>query len=145
MHGHYKIKDPILCFLTVILMMTRCVDVKDHGYKNLNMSLYTCMAYDCHSGTQLRIFPPISGRHLDHLGEDGGPVGLGCETCHFKYYGNLQHKNGFINGFNWLYNARTPGTIVFFDTDLPGATWDPNTGNCSGLPGGSCHGTENWY
>ena len=145
MHHHTINKKIIFCFSILIFMMTGCVDVKDHGFNNLNMSLFICTAFDCHNGTQLRIFPPVSGRHLDHLGFDENAVSRGCETCHYKYYGNSLHKNAFINGFNWLYNVRTSGNIVIFGPNLPGATWDPNTGNCSGLPAGPCHGTENWY
>jgi hypothetical protein len=138
-------KNPIFCLLIVILTMAGCGDAKNPGFTNINDKYLTCMAFDCHSGTQLRIFPPVSGVHLTHLGLGEG-ASLGCESCHYQYYNNSQHKNGFINGFNWLYNAKTSGTIVFFGTDLPGVTWDSSTGICGSTPAG-CHGgnSPNWY
>ena len=128
---------------TVLCFMCACSDTEFSESASINPNYLTCLAFDCHSGTQLKIFPPVSGAHLSHLGGEEG-ASIGCETCHYRYYTNPLHKNGFINGFNWLYNSSAPGTIVIWDTNIaPGASFDKTTLTCSGLPGG-CHGDRQW-
>ncbi|MBN1497917.1 MAG: cytochrome c3 family protein [Spirochaetes bacterium] len=138
----------------MVMAQSGCSEVKKSGLDEINMTTLSgvCMAFNCHNGTELRIFPPISGGHLTHL--DSAKIGfkLNCASCHNRYknsQGGL-HKNGFINGYNWLYGTKTPGEIVLFGVDLtaanPTIAFNHAAGTCSGT-GSACHGAAapGWY
>jgi hypothetical protein len=131
-----------ICFVCFI----GCSDASNAGWNNLNVSP-VCEAYECHTGTQLKIYPPISGAHYLHLGlyRPGVPgMSLGCKSCHNRYKnsGGGLHQNGFINGYDWRYRVKTAGDIVSFGPLLtgpnPAIAFDHATGKCSGT-GSSCH------
>jgi hypothetical protein len=140
-----KIKYSIPFLFFIALVLTGCSDVKS-SYKNLNIS-FTCMAFNCHAGTQLRIMLPVSGAHSTHLSADQIGSNLSCESCHSDYTNDRagMHQDGFVNGFNWLYNAKAPGLIVKAGNGYS-FTFDQTASTCSGTAS-SCHGlgTPNWY
>jgi hypothetical protein len=124
-----------------------CSDPAATGLSDLNKKNFICMAYECHQGTLLKIYPPASGLHGKHtsLGGDGGG-NFACTACHYKYYTNPLHRNGIINGFDWRYNLSMPGNIVIFDLNAPGINsgikYNKSTGDCTSI---GCHGNQNWY
>jgi len=109
-----------------------------------------CMALECHNSTQLKIYPPASGAHLLHTGYREIGVSLQCKSCHNNYLNNPLHKNGVINGYNWIYNVRTSGEIIFPGPGVdPNMSFDPSSNNtCSPLIG-NCHDgnpdIHDWY
>jgi predicted CxxxxCH...CXXCH cytochrome family protein len=126
-----------------------CSESPETFLSDLNPKYFTCLAYDCHQGTQLRIYPPVSGLHWTNMSDD-------CESCHYQYYTNPLHQNGYINGYDWLFGVNAPGLIVFYKPDssikpgpvIPnGPIWDDATGECGSF---ECHGsqmdaTDQWY
>lgn len=144
-----------LIFLSLIILASpHCSDVKKSGLDEINIAAVTgaCMAFNCHNGTQLRIYPPVSGAHSTHLNADAIGMSLNCGSCHMSYK-NIQgglHKNGFVNGYNWIYGIKTDGEIVSFGAELtgpnPSIAFNHAAGTCSGT-GSSCHDTltPNWY
>lgn len=107
-----------------------------------------CRAFDCHQSAPLSIYPPASGEHRTHIGlSEYGPK-LSCGSCHSGYDTHVLHKNGFINGYNWLLGTQTPGLVVHFGSDMDaGSTFDQGGSTCSGT-GAACHNagpSDNWY
>ncbi len=107
-----------------------------------------CRAFDCHQSAPLSIYPPASGEHRTHLGlSEYGPK-LSCGSCHSGYNTNILHKNSFINGYNWLISAKTPGLVVHFGSDVSTtSSFDKTVSTCSGT-GVDCHdvgASDNWY
>ncbi len=94
----------------------------------------SCTAYDCHLSTRLGQYPPLTGKHQQHLSR-----GLICENCHYNYLNAITHKNGILD-------ASTATVFVNFDGLNPNASWDNSMGDCSNL---TCHGVGaasfNWY
>ncbi len=134
----------------MVLLYSGCSRVSDNENGNLILP-GLCMAYDCHNSTQLKVYPPVSGAHLIHTGYEQIGVSLQCQSCHKNYLHNPLHKNGFINGFNWIYNVRTTGKIVYpgpgVDANME---FDTSTNTCAAADvSGGCHllstYTHNWY
>jgi hypothetical protein len=107
-----------------------------------------CLAFNCHPATPLSLYPPSSGEHRTHLGTSEYGPKLECVSCHQGYRTNLRHRNGFINGYNWLLRKKTPGMTVYFGTGVSASSsFDQAASTCSGT-GTECHGSGasgNWY
>ncbi|HOT45459.1 MAG TPA: hypothetical protein PLM53_11820 [Spirochaetota bacterium] len=132
----------LLCLSSVIA--TGCAKVSDAELDTITLS-GLCMALECHNSTQLKIYPPASGAHLQHTGLAGNGPNIPCTDCHHGYYNNPLHKNGFINGYNWIYQAQVSGLIVYWNTaKYPAAVWDDAANSCSGLPASTCHDSRVW-
>ena len=132
----------LLCVSSVIA--TGCAKVSDAELDTTMLS-GLCMALECHNSTQLKIYPPVSGAHLEHTGFAGNGPTIPCTDCHHGYYNNPLHRNGFINGYNWIYQAQTTGLIVYWNTvKYPAAVWDDGANSCSGLPASTCHDSRIW-
>ncbi len=99
-----------------------------------------CEASLCHiSVAMLMIYPPISGKHAQHLGSRNN---ITCGDCHSAYLDNPLHKNGVINGYSWMLGQPQPGLIVYFDPIRnPGAAWDDSSSTCANL---RCHPSLDW-
>lgn len=146
----------IAVFIVIVLALSLsgCSEVKKSDLDKINIAALSrnCLAFNCHNGTQLLIYPPISGGHLTHLDPVKIGATLNCTSCHTSYTnmrGGL-HKNGFINGYIWFYGTTAPGEVVSFGADLasanPAIAFDHAAGTCSGT-GSTCHGDAgpDWY
>jgi hypothetical protein len=144
----------ISIFAFIFLFMPGCSDVKAPVLDKINPAALPglCLAFNCHNGTQLRIYPPVSGAHQAHMDAKQIGVVLNCNSCHGNngnFRGGL-HQNGFINGYNWLFGKKAPGNIVSFSSDLVRfnslISFDHAASTCSGT-GAACHGaaSPDWY
>ena len=92
-----------------------------------------CRAFDCHQSAPLSIYPPASGEHRTHLGLSEYGPNLSCGSCHSGYNTRVLHKNGFINGYNWLIGKKTSGLVVHFGADVSAtSSFDQAASTCSG-------------
>lgn len=157
------VRNPAIHFGAAILIIVCAIvtAITLHGCSDTNTSMTGslpveglfpgCLAFNCHPAAPLSIYPPVSGEHKSHRA--GGDYGLSltCTDCHYKYDRNKLHKNGFINGYNWLTKSKTSGEVIYFDpleTQIsPGASFDHTASTCTGT-GANCHGggaSDNWY
>ncbi|OHD64328.1 MAG: hypothetical protein A2176_01695 [Spirochaetes bacterium RBG_13_51_14] len=140
----YMVYSLITAAIGIILFLSGCSDSNTAGLNSLPIP--GCRAFDCHQSTPLSVYPPLSGEHLAHFGGEDFGSGIGCETCHYQYDKNPLHKNGFINGYNWLIGSDAPGDIIKFKSPPVGSSAVFNNTSCSGTGNTNCHnGAENWY
>ncbi len=131
----FSLKIYSILAIAAFLFFFKCSDFRKP--LGLYKSLYNnsqCAAVECHAETPLMSSIPTSGKHTVHL-EKGNP----CESCHYNYQININHKNGILD-------ASTDAVIVYFDSLNPKAAWNNSSGDCSNL---TCHGvgaaSVNWY
>jgi hypothetical protein len=75
-----------------------------------------------------------TGKHIRHVQERS----IACERCHSGYANSPTHMNGTVDTRSHTVN------VVTMDIVGPKGTWEPGTGQCSGV---ACHGTStmDWY
>ncbi len=135
-----------VCAALVSIMLLGCSDTRTSPWKTL--LLPGCGAFDCHRSAPLSIYPPASGEHRIHLGLSEYGPNLSCGSCHRGYKTNILHKNGFINGYNWLIGGKMPGLVVYFGADVSASSsFDQAASTCSDTAV-ECHdigASDNWY
>lgn len=135
-----------VCALLIAITLPGCSDTVTPFRDTIPLT--GCRAFDCHQSTPLSIYPPVSGEHLTHTGLSQYGPDLSCGSCHSGYYTSILHRNGFINGYNWLIGKRTSGLVVYFGARMSASSsFDQAAGTCSGT-GTECHGSgpsDSWY
>ncbi|MFC1670173.1 hypothetical protein ACFL20_07240 [Spirochaetota bacterium] len=90
----------------------------------------SCEAHNCHTSTSLSGYPPVSGKHANHLS-----AGMACINCHYDYDNNALHKNQIVD-------INTSREIVIFRNENNQSKWNGATSTCSDL---GCHVDTEWY
>lgn len=146
---HYSRFLSILILLSGACCLNESTDLLTSVDADRNRS---CQSSQCHGTSPLAMAIPTSGRHSLHLAgneiEDSPGV---CSNCHWNYYDNPQHRNGFIEGFDAASGHKLPGSIVHFGGTQAGyarssisGIFDPADKKCETI---SCHGggAATWY